>query len=580
MNQSEQMAKFRYIVTGETDERKQLNEMHDQHDSLPNEDMNNAPDELEALMKKYGVVKEGNNSCNMTAEGKECPVHGLEECGSYMQEAKHIKEAFTFNDKKGRWEWDDGTSYRMDELTPAQKARIEKWKKDNPGKKPAKPPAETELNRYRSPGLMREAKAATVSQPDKVAQAIIRAIKKDYADQGFNWAKITDVGEFTDFMEQYHNEKFYDNYTKLNKSDATKVFKAVRTAIKSHFGKWSVRDDARGMLGEAAKNPNRIKTESGSATISKDGVSFNNSGYRQKFTWSEINKMNSGKEVKGFILDKDHPYADRYTNVYSNGDEEHHLPKSVKKPEAVNEAVHITVDGDEAQDLIARLTQLAGNAEQAANAALSAADTAQDATDTALDITDTALDATNTALGAAELALDEPTMHSDDQHYVCDDCGCELDACACDVDDDCCQVCYTDPCCCDENDMTVTTHGLVDSKELDELDYGHDTVSGKGEEVDVDSYMYKGPKLAQRLVKGVMGDNPIAEASMDRFVKLANDYAAFLAESDIPNEDGQASPLTAADRADFDQDPFAGEDVKDTGDMSPLSQIKRQDVMK
>jgi hypothetical protein len=238
--------------------------------------------------------------------------------------------------------------------------------------------------------------------------------------------------------------------------------------------------------------------------------------------------------------------------------------------EILNEAVHITVDGAEANDLIARLTQLAGNAEQAADVAFTAADTA-------LDVTDTALNATDSALGAAELVLDEPALQSDDQHYVCDDCGNEIETCMC--DDDTCDVCQSSGCNCEQDQMTTYTQGLVDSENFDE-DYGHDTHSATGEQVDVDSYMYKGPKLAQRLVKGVMGDNPIAEGAMDRFVKLANDYADFLAESDIPNEDGQASPLTAADRSDFDQDPFAGDNVNDTGEMSPLSQIKRQDVMK
>lgn len=49
-----------------------------------------------------------------------------------------IAEALNFNDKKGKWEWDDGTYVDPDELTPAQKQRIQQWKADNPGKRPSK----------------------------------------------------------------------------------------------------------------------------------------------------------------------------------------------------------------------------------------------------------------------------------------------------------------------------------------------------------------------------------------------------------------------------------------------------------
>lgn len=46
---------------------------------LPEDD--GAGDELQNLMKKYGVMED--SGCNMTAEGEECPVHGIEECGMY-----------------------------------------------------------------------------------------------------------------------------------------------------------------------------------------------------------------------------------------------------------------------------------------------------------------------------------------------------------------------------------------------------------------------------------------------------------------------------------------------------------------
>jgi hypothetical protein len=46
-----------------------------------------------------------------------------------------VAEGLNFDDKKGRWEWDDGTRILPDELTPAQKQRVQKWKAANPGKR-------------------------------------------------------------------------------------------------------------------------------------------------------------------------------------------------------------------------------------------------------------------------------------------------------------------------------------------------------------------------------------------------------------------------------------------------------------
>ena len=52
---------------------------------------------------------------------------------------KGMAEGFNFDDKKGRWEWDDGTSYDVSQLTPAQKERVAKWKAANPGKRQGRP---------------------------------------------------------------------------------------------------------------------------------------------------------------------------------------------------------------------------------------------------------------------------------------------------------------------------------------------------------------------------------------------------------------------------------------------------------
>lgn len=49
-----------------------------------------------------------------------------------------VAEGLSFNDKRGKWEWDDGTRVSPDELTPAQKQRVQQWKAANPGKRPSR----------------------------------------------------------------------------------------------------------------------------------------------------------------------------------------------------------------------------------------------------------------------------------------------------------------------------------------------------------------------------------------------------------------------------------------------------------
>ena len=68
------------------------------------------------------------------------------------------------------------------------------------------------------------------------------------------------------------------------------------------------------------------ETESGTAKITNTHVHFDNSGYKQKFSHKEVHKMSNGGKVRGFSLEKDNPYHGKDNHVYSNGDEEHHLP--------------------------------------------------------------------------------------------------------------------------------------------------------------------------------------------------------------------------------------------------------------
>jgi len=88
------------------------------------------------------------------------------------------------------------------------------------------------------------------------------------------------------------------------------------------------------------------ETESGTAKITKTHVHFDNSGYKQKFSHKEVHKMSNGGKVRGFSLEKDNPYHGKDNHVYSNGDEEHHLP--TKHLAKLNKE---SVDMDEAADM-------------------------------------------------------------------------------------------------------------------------------------------------------------------------------------------------------------------------------------
>ncbi len=61
-----------------------------------------------------------------------------EQFGGYHFVKQGVAEGLSFNDKRGKWEWDDGTRVSPDELTPAQKERLQQWKAANPGKRPGR----------------------------------------------------------------------------------------------------------------------------------------------------------------------------------------------------------------------------------------------------------------------------------------------------------------------------------------------------------------------------------------------------------------------------------------------------------
>lgn len=150
----------------------------------------------------------------------------------------------------------------------------------------------------------------------------IHAPGKDYHDQ------VGRVGEIRHGAFKGAAKTYTVDY-------AGKSIQLDKKNVKLHKEDVEHLDEAEGIV--------RHRTDSGSATVSKTGVKFNNSGYKQEFTHAEISKMDSGKTVRGFRNAKRHPYADADTSVYTDGDEEHHLPKKAKV--TVNEGIDQLEEG-------------------------------------------------------------------------------------------------------------------------------------------------------------------------------------------------------------------------------------------
>lgn len=113
-----------------------------------------------------------------------------------------------------------------------------------------------------------------------------------------------------------------------------------------------------------------------------------------------------------------------------------------------------------------------------------------------------------------------------------------------------------------------------------DYDHGHDEKSEDGEPLEVKDYIYQGRHINQRF--GKIGDNTLMaeQRAGELFKTLSEDYAKMLNEAELEDSNaGFDSPLTANNRDTFDKDPFAGEEAVTDGSRSPLSTVKRQDVM-
>lgn len=240
-----------------------------------------------------------------------------------------------------------------------------------------------------------------------------------------------------------------------------------------------------------------------------------------------------------------------------------------KPAKTLNETqISINLDGEDADEFLSRLMQLSGQ-EAALPVPVDPAPMH--------DIGDQP-PAVDFDMPVAADSIEMPPIDDQSSKYVCDACGMTEHDCGCGT----CDSCGMPKSAC-ECDMSVSAAGpLISSMEENaDYDYGHDDNSGNGELVDQKTYIYRTATPTQQITKGNMGDNPmVAEEAMARYKKMVNEYVAYMSESSIPNEDGVESPLTASDRQEFDKDPFAGDEPDTDGSMSPMSMIKRQDVMK
>lgn len=153
------------------------------------------------------------------------------------------------------------------------------------------------------------------------------------------------------------------------------------------------------------------------------------------------------------------------------------------------------------------------------------------------------------------------------QIEICDGCGRPVDDCQCDNHSDC-------GCGAPEGECTC---GMA--LENADHDYGNSETNSEGEPIDPEEYIWDGAHLNQRF--GKIGDNTLmAERAISLFKNYSKEYSQILSEADLESSNsGADSPLTANNRDEFDKDPFVGDDIIDDGSHSPLSTVKRQDVM-
>lgn len=421
----------------------------------------------EMMAKLRGLIEEAaTGTCNMTAEGKQCPVHENEQCPGYVEE--DIKPA--------------GIS---DELA---------------AKKIAVKIAGT-------PGL-------NIPKIKQYVTKYLSMVGKAPTDVDHLAALVSTELENKGVMESKSKPDFLDIDKDGNKKESMKdAAKDAKAGKKSTVKKGEMSAKQAKYFGKKTAVKESAELD---ALMKKYGVEESDiTDAAQPMNLAKTSKRSSYSPELLALMQK-YGVADGTdsTNVDSSMEED----------------MHITVDGAEAQDMINRLMSLAGQ--------------------------DVAMPAdSHTALAPM----------SDDHADTCDGCGHADGECTCDQ-------------------MTPASfgpNGLSMEENIDH-DFGHTAHSDMGEPVDPDTYTYKAPVGTQRFVKGTMGDNPLIKENADALgAKLKKDYKRYVAEAELARSNaGDASPLTADNRDKFDKDPFTGDTPVTDGSRSPLSTVKRQKVSK
>lgn len=167
---------------------------------------------------------------------------------------------------------------------------------------------------------------------------------------------------------------------------------------------------------------------------------------------------------------------------------------------------------------------------------------------------------------------------------VCPECN-QVD-CQCD-DEDICPKCGRNDCDCGDDcscgSTAVPQYGSTEvmvAEQQAEYDYGYKDVDEDQDEFDIKDYNFKGrADLPERIISGKSGSNPLVSAMReDIHAKILAAYKEFLGEGEVDDSTGVTSPLTANARDEFDKDPSAKETTDDSGEDSPFTNIKLQDI--
>jgi hypothetical protein len=539
----------------------------------------------EMMAKLRGLIVEAaTGECNITAEGKSCPVHGMEECAGYMEESNDIKPAgisdelaakkiaakimgtpdlnipkikqyvtkylsmvgkaptdvthlaalvHTELENKGVMESSskpdfpdlDGDGNRTEPMKDAAKDA-------KSGKKPAAKKGGMSAKQAKYFGKKAAVKEATALSPE------LQALMQKYGvDESFHSAGSSEtVLPEDEASDQQALAKLIQDIRNGPAPDPT----AVMARMRELFGV-----DERPAPTRPAPSPGTLRHYLDNPDVDATGTEHadmlrlmqdlglredEESNYKDEMQFGKKSSKQSGpwrwkKDPKDDPQNSDHyiPVGSGHRRKYDQDDYDYGMNSSRGRDRDIdfNEDMHITVDGQEAQDMIGRLMSLAGQDMPAHN---------------------------------------DHADHAD----MCDGCGCASADCNCD------------------SDIATGYSGPVDlsMEENIDNDFGHTAQSDMGEPVDPDTYMYKAPVGNQRFVK--MGDNPlIKENAAALSSKLKKDYRRYVAEAELARSNaGDASPLTADNRDDFDMDPFAGDAPVTDGSRSPLSTVKRQSINK